>query len=109
MTWHVSSDVLSRYATEPDMLDETTASSLELHLLRCDACRATVAEASDPRDLEMSWDAIADRIDRPRPTPVERVLRVLGFSDSYARVVGATPALQLSWLAALAEIGRAHV
>jgi hypothetical protein len=102
--WHVAPDVLTRYATEPELIDDTTASSLELHLLRCDQCRATLSAASDPIELESSWDAIADHIDLPRPTPVERFLRLLGFSDSYARLVGATRALQLSWLGAMVAV-----
>lgn len=102
--WHVSPEVLSRYATAPELVDETTASSLELHVLHCEACRATLTTAGDPLELDRSWDVIADRIDAPTPTPVERVLRLLGFSETYARLVGATRALQLSWLAAMVVV-----
>ncbi|HZN13903.1 MAG TPA: hypothetical protein VFB78_06540 [Acidimicrobiales bacterium] len=103
-TWHATPDALADFATRPEQLDDTVAASLELHLLACDECRAAVAGAADTRALGDSWDAVADRIDQPAPSPVERLLRRLGVSDNYARLVGATRALQVAWLAALAVV-----
>jgi hypothetical protein len=102
--WHVSSDLLARYATEPEVVDDTSASSLELHLLRCAQCRATLSAASDPKELALAWDAVAERVDLPRPTPVERLLRLLGFSEAFSRPVAATRTLQLSWIVAMVAV-----
>jgi hypothetical protein len=49
------------------------------------------------------WDRIVDRIDRPRPALAERVLARF-VPDHVARIVAATPALRLSWLAAVAVV-----
>jgi len=102
--WHASADALIRYATRPDALDDATASSVEMHLLRCAACRQAVAEATDPGALRAGWDELADRIDAPRPTIIERLLRGVGVDDTYARLVAATPALRLSTLLALVAV-----
>jgi hypothetical protein len=112
-SWHIPSDVLSRYATDPVAVDDVTASSVELHLVECTECRASLSAGTDVSWLGASWDAVADCIDVVPVTPVERVLRSLGLNDSYARLVAATRALQLSWLAAmvavvLASIALAH-
>jgi hypothetical protein len=102
--WHIPTDVLSRYASEPGSVDDVTASSLELHLIECEQCRAFLSTSTDPTLLDGSWEAIADRIDVVKVMPVERVLRLLGFSDANARLVGATRALQVSWLAAMVAV-----
>jgi hypothetical protein len=103
-SWHIPTDVLSRYASEPGSVDDVTASSLELHLIECEQCRAFLSTSTDPTLLDWSWEAIADRIDVVKVMPVERVLRLLGFSDASARLVGATRALQVSWLAAMVAV-----
>jgi hypothetical protein len=103
MSWHAEPHLLARYATEPDSLDEVSASSLEAHLLDCEQCRCLVADAADPATLSASWSAIVDVVDRPRPSIPERVL-ALFFPDDMARVVAATPALQLSWFAAVIAV-----
>jgi len=107
--WHVPPEVLERYVDEPRSIDEVTASSIELHVIQCEQCRSSISGASDRASLEESWSAIADRIDVVRVTPVERVLLLLGFSETHARVVGATRALQLSWLAAMVAVVVASV
>jgi hypothetical protein len=98
--WHAPAGLLARFAHDPAGLDDVTASSIETHLVACPACRALVAAAA-PLDVTASWAAVADRIDRPRPSLVERLLERLGIDDGFARLVGATPALQLSGLAAI--------
>jgi hypothetical protein len=103
MSWHAAPHLLERFATEPDTLDNVTASSLEEHLIACEPCRRAVAAAADPALLSTSWDSIADRVDRPRPSLAERFLAWF-FPDDMARVVAATPALQLSWLAAIVAV-----
>lgn len=106
--WHAAPDTLARYATAPDTLDETEASSLEAHLLACDECRRAVASALEPGMLADSWTAVADRIDQSRLSLVERALRRF-LPDDIARVVAATPALRVSWLAAVAAVVAAAV
>ncbi len=102
--WHAPTDALARFAIDPRSLDDAMASSIELHVLRCAACRTVVASAANSTGVVASWDAVADRIDAPRPSWAERVLRALGVDDSYARLVGATPALTFAWLAAMVVV-----
>lgn len=108
MIWHAAPQLLARYATEPEMLDNVTASSLEAHLLDCEHCRRAVADAVEPATLTASWNAIVDVVDRPRPTIPERFLAWF-FPDDMARVVAATPALRLSWFAAVVAVIAAAV
>ena len=106
-TWHVPGDVLTRFAVDPARIDDVTASSVETHLTGCAACRAVVAAEADPAALERSWQAVVDAVDRPQRGPVEWFLARLVPAET-ARLVAATPALQLSWLAAsVAMIGLA--
>jgi hypothetical protein len=98
-TWHAPPDTLARFARTPESLDAATASSLEQHLVACADCRAVVAGAAEPLALGESWAGIADEIDRPRTTVVERLLERLGMPGDTARIVGATPGLRLAWLA----------
>jgi hypothetical protein len=102
--WHAPPATLALFARSPETIDDATASSIELHLLACDACRRAVAAHADRSTLAASWDGVADRIDTPRPQPVERLLRLLGVRDTYARLVGATPALALAWLGAMVAV-----
>ncbi|MDT7572037.1 MAG: hypothetical protein QOE05_2211 [Actinomycetota bacterium] len=103
-TWHAPPDTLVRYAQQPSTLDEATASSIEMHVLHCAACREAIAAATEPSLTTALWDAVADRVDAPRTTVLERLLRGLGLGGSYARLVAATPSLQLSWLAAMSSV-----
>lgn len=96
------------FANEPAVLDDVTASSIETHLVACPVCRAAVAAAADPAALEASWLAVADAVDRPRPGVVERVLSRL-VPATTARLVAATPGLQLSWLVAVVVVIAAAV
>jgi len=58
--------------------------------------------------VNATWNAIADRVDRPRRTLAERVLaRVL--PDHTARLVAATSALRWSWMVAVAGVVAAFV
>lgn len=98
-TWHAPPDLLARYARAPEAIEATTASSIEQHLLACGDCRASVADASPAEELARSWASIEDVVDRPRPALLERILTRAGLAEDTARLVGATSALQLAWLA----------
>lgn len=100
-TWHAPHDVLVRFSSAPEALDDVTAASVEQHLVACGDCRAVVAAAADPALLDRSWQQVVDVVDRPRPSLVERLLHHLGMPADIARAVGATPALRLAWLATL--------
>lgn len=104
--WHAPADLLARFAADPTRLDDVTASSVESHLVACPTCRARLAAAARI-DVDASWAAVADRIDRPRPSLTERFLERLGAGGGMARLVGATPALRLTGLAAVAGLAGA--
>lgn len=98
--WHAPAALLTRFASNPADVDDVTASSVESHLVACAGCRAQLASVT-PLDVASSWGAVADRIDRPRSSRLERVLEHLGAGSGLARLVGATPGL---WLAGLGAI-----
>lgn len=100
MTWHAGTAELSRYAK--GHVDDATASSVEAHLISCAQCRAQVATHVEPLRLDRLWAGVVDAVDRPRTGWAERVLVRLGVADNTARLLAATPSLQLSWLASVA-------
>lgn len=109
MSWHVTEDVLVRYARRPEAVDDVTASSIEQHLIACADCRTAVAAAAHTDALEVSWAAIVDEIDQPRSWAAEGVLTRLGMPASLSRLVAATPGLRLAWLAAVLVVAAAAV
>ena len=106
MTWHADPAVLAAYHRAE--VDETVTASIEAHLLRCAECRhryATHSLADSPESgpwLDAIWDEVIDRVDEPRRSLVERVLGRLGVAAHTARLLAATPTLQLSWLLSIA-------
>jgi hypothetical protein len=107
--WHAATGTLIRFAEDPGGLDPATAASVEAHLVACSSCRRSLADVSDPATLQASWQPIADRIDQPRPHTVERLLRRGGVGEETARLVSATPALSVAWLAAMTLVAAAAV
>lgn len=101
--WHAPPGLLARFAGDPAALDDVTAASIETHLVACQGCRAELAAAA-PSGLAASWDAVTDRIDRPRTSLVERFLERLRVGGGVARLVSATPALRLAGLALIAGL-----
>jgi len=102
MSWHVQTELLTRYACGD--IDETQAYSIEAHLPSCAQCRAQIAELVDEARLAHAWSAVEERLDAPRRGPVEALLMRAGMSEHVARLLGATPALRLSWLLACAMV-----
>lgn len=106
-TWHVPPTLLRRFVDAPGGLDDVSASSIEAHLVECGACRTRLRDWADREALAFSWDAVADRIDRPRVTMGERVLQRLGVQGNAARLLAATPALRAASLVAVVVIAAA--
>lgn len=102
MSWHVHPDVLAHYASGD--ADQTQAYSIEAHLPSCPACRAQIAALVDDRRLARVWEGVEAQLDVPARGPVEAALCRLGVAKHSARLLGATPALRLSWLSACALV-----
>jgi len=102
MSWHVQSDLLERYAGGDT--DAAQAYSVEAHLPSCRQCSAQVAALVDGARLERVWEEVEERLDAPRRGPVEAGLVRIGVPEHIARLLGATPALRLSWLLACAVV-----
>lgn len=51
----------------------------------------------DPGRLDANWRAITIELDAPRPSRLERLLRVARVPSTMTRLVAATPALRRSW------------
>jgi hypothetical protein len=105
--WHASPNLLARFLNAPDTIDAMAAASIEAHLVMCQQCRRQLTRAADPVMAAISWDGIADRIDRPRATLLERVLGRFGISSGLARLLVATPSLQAAGLAVIALVAAA--
>jgi hypothetical protein len=99
--WHVTPEELRRYAGGG--LAPPVLWSVEAHLAACSRCRAGLAEAADPELTRVGWARLDAELDAPVPGPVERLMLRLGVPDHTARLLAATPALRLSWLAAVAS------
>ncbi len=104
--WHVSPGNLDRYAH--GRATPSQAASIEPHIAGCAACQAglgAVMRAATPTvedRLAVLLEELVDSVDQPAPSILERLLCRLGMPGHVARLVLATPAMQLSWLAAVA-------
>jgi len=107
--WHAPPDLLARFAHNPAALDDMTAASVEAHLVVCADCRGQMTAAASPALVTASWDAIADRIDQPRPALLERVLHRIGVGRGLGRLLAATPALQGAGLLAICVLAAGAV
>jgi hypothetical protein len=99
-TWHADRALLQAYVC--DELDDAQAYSVEAHVLACEQCRAELAPEVAADRLEAIWQDTVDVLDRPTPRPLERLLLRLRVRPGTARLLAATPSLQVSWLAAVA-------
>jgi hypothetical protein len=96
--WHLDQDLAGRYVD--GALGSVLIASVELHLMSCGDCRALLDPHVDRARLDAVWRAVVDRVERPRPSFVERLLHRLGMHESTARLVAATPSLRGAWIAA---------
>lgn len=99
MMWHADV-LLASYSA--GTLSAVRASSVESHLMACQACRDALAGHVDRGRTEQIWQGITVRLHAPKPTPVEMLLGRLGVPESTTRLLAATPALSLSWLLGVA-------
>jgi len=99
--WHVPASLLARLAADPENLDSIAAASVEAHVVVCAHCRDRLRDGAAPAMLDRSWAAVADVVDQPQATLVERLLDRLGLADGLARVLAATPALRAAGLLAI--------
>jgi hypothetical protein len=98
MSWHIHDEILSAYFD--GTVGDAHAASVEAHLLRCAQCRDAVAARTDRRVHADSWAGLLERVDRPRITLTERVLRAVGVPDGLARLTAGAPTLRRAWLVA---------
>jgi len=105
--WHLDDDTLRRYVERTDSLAEGT--SAEQHLLSCEPCRDRVNAAVgvielSPIDFAAVWERTRDTIEVPRPSVLERLLRVAGLPAHEARLVAVASAFRGVWLTGLAAV-----
>lgn len=105
--WHAPPALLARYTDAPATIDDITAASIEAHLVACADCRRHLSANAHPALATASWNAITRRIDQPHATPVERLLGWVGIESGLARVVAATPGLQIAGLALVVVLAAA--
>jgi hypothetical protein len=98
--WHADTATLRRYAAGE--LPPAASASVEAHLLGCAHCRTQVGDAVPVPRLAAIWAEVAEAVDSPGLTPVERVLLRLGVRDHTARLLAATPSLTTAWLLSVA-------
>ena len=101
-TWHVAATDLRRYAA--GTADVAVAASVEAHVVRCGACAAALAPAVDTARLDAIWAEVADVVDAPRRTRLERLLTAFGVPEATARLLAATPNLRAGWFGARAVV-----
>jgi hypothetical protein len=108
-SWHIGEDLLRRYVSQTDSVDE--GALVEQHLLACADCRARVGAAADVIDLAAAWDRTRDLLELPTPSRFERLLQRVGLPAHEARLVAVATAFRGVWLvgaaAALAFAGLA--
>lgn len=106
-SWHVHPELLARYVRGD--ADAAHAYSVEAHLPSCRQCTEQIAALLGGDRLARTWEDIQVRLDAPHRGPVEAALVRIGVRDHVARLLGATPALRLSWLLACALVLAAAV
>lgn len=94
--WHLDPDLAGAYAAR--RTDPVLTASLEVHLLSCADCRGLIARVAPLPTLDTSWVEVLERVERPRPRLLERVLLAVGIESTTARLLALTPSLRGAWL-----------
>lgn len=100
--WHVDAELAGAYAA--GRTDPVLTASLEQHVLGCAACRALVGDLASPASLDTTWLEVLERVERPQPRPLERLLLRTGVDPSTARLIALTPSLRGAWLAGVVVV-----
>jgi hypothetical protein len=107
MTSHVLATALRAWVFGD--ADGIVSMSVEQHVASCADCQYAVArlvaedaQAVPAATLDAAWTAVRDKLEAPRASLLERVLRRLGLPPGDAMLVSAAPALRGSWICALA-------
>lgn len=100
--WHARADELAAYWAGE--CADVLAASLEAHLVRCDRCRAALAEAAGPAETDRRWMRLADAVDRPTVTISERIGLGRFLDSGLGRTALASPTMRTAWLASLALV-----
>ncbi|HEU4676026.1 MAG TPA: hypothetical protein VFS29_08565 [Motilibacteraceae bacterium] len=100
--WHLDRDLADRYAG--GALTTALASSVELHLTACPACRGLLAPHVPAARLDAVWAEVIERVEQPPRSLVERVLARAGVDEATARLVAATPSLRGAWVGGVAVV-----
>ncbi|WP_328320690.1 hypothetical protein OHA70_22430 [Kribbella sp. NBC_00382] len=69
--WHVGEADLATYLAGTS--SQVVGASIEAHLVRCHTCRARLADRAGQEDRQRAWNRLAEAIDRPTPTVLERI------------------------------------
>jgi hypothetical protein len=99
-SWHADADDLAAYAA--GAAPAVVAASVDAHVLGCPSCRRALAGMSDPLDSRRRWARLADAVDRPTPSLLERL--GLPGSRDLRRAALAAPAMRWAWASALALV-----
>lgn len=107
MTWHAGLDLVDAYLEH--RLDYAQAASVEAHLAGCTTCRSSLVQQSRRTHSavarhEASWDALVERVDRPRLNWLERVLVRCGAPEHVARLVSSSELTRGWWLAGVSVL-----
>ena len=101
-TWHADPALAQAYAD--GRTDPTLTASVEQHLISCSRCRALVGLLAPPLSLDGNWALVLDRVQSPRPRPLEWLLTRLGIDAATARLLALTPSLRGAWLTGVALV-----
>jgi hypothetical protein len=102
MSWHAGTELVTAYLA--GRLSPAHAASVEAHVMVCEDCRATLADATDAARRRRNWEAIEKSIDQPHRSIVERLLVHIGLREHDARLVAGAPVLRPAWLMAIAAV-----
>jgi hypothetical protein len=95
--WHADHETLRELVD--GNLGPVIAASLEAHLMRCASCRDELNALAFTDSLELTWAAIREELEAPRPSVLERLLRRVGVSAESGRLLAAVPSMRGGWLA----------
>lgn len=98
--WHATDDELGAYSAST--ASPVLAASVDAHLIGCEECRRSLGRISTLTDTERRWTALADAIDRPSPSLLERLGLLRAGRVRTAAL--ASPALRWAWATALVVV-----